>query len=528
MNTHRFVPILLLPLLISCQAPVNPTPLTEYDDLVTLFARVDSLGQPTLVGGVPDYTRDAMAAKFDSLRVVQSHYARFDTTGWGIDEKIDYRLVGAHMAGMEFNHRIMKRWSRDPVYYAVIGWWNPTMDESLSLPSPPIPEDRVERLRVGLEVMPAILEQAKGNLTEMTPDLARLGIKRRSWEEEQFRTWLPSITEHHPELVAPGNRVAEAIVDFRQWLAEKLPGLEGEPGIGVENYDWLLKNVYLLPYSWEECVAISQRELERSLALWKMEEHRNRNLPPLRVAANVEEFQARYRASKEWLIQFVRENEILPEPDLLEVGEPGAYDRSAGRNFFNQVSDRHPLAIGPHETVGHFPDGIRIRQWSQRPIPRGYDRYYISGVRTEALATGMEENLMHLGLLDERPRVRELVYLLRAFRAIRSLADLKMHSNEFTLDEVMDYAISLTPHGWYEKDTYLIWDEMDLYMRQPGYGMGYLVGAVQLEKLMADRALELGEDFDLRSFMGQFIEAGMIPMDLIGDRMKHSAREPTQ
>jgi hypothetical protein len=443
-----------------------------------------------------------------------------------MDERIDYRLVGAHLAGMEFNHRIMKRWSRDPVFYAVIGWWNPTMDESFSLPQPPIPDERLERLRGELEVMPAVLEQAKGNLTEMTPDMAQLGIVRRSWEEERFREWLPALSEHHPDLVEPANGVLEAIVDFRAWLEEELPGLSGPSGIGVENYDWLLENVYLLPYSWEECVMISQRELERTLAAWKLEEHRNRNLPPLEVAPTEEEYQARYRAAQEWLLRFVRENEILPQPDLIEMSEPGEYDRSAGRSFFNQVTDRDPLALAPHETVGHFPDAVRIREWSQLPIPRGYDRYYISGVRTEALATGMEEILMHLGLLDDRPRTRELVYLLRAFRAIRALADLKMHSNEFTLEEVMDYTISLTPNEWYDQDTYLIWDEMDLYMRQPGYGMGYLVGAVQLEKLLADRAMELGDDFDIRTFMGDFLEAGMIPMDLIGERIAFNTREP--
>ena len=522
MKVHRILPALVLSLLASCQAATdaNLPPINSYGDLVALYASVDSLGRPTLVEGVPDYTRDAMAAKFDSLGVLQSQYARFDTTGWSVDERIDFRLVGAYLAGMEFNHRIMKRWSRDPVFYGVIGWFNPTMDESLSLPGLPVPEGRMERLRMGLEVMPAILEQAKGNLTEMTPDMARLGIKRKSWEEERFRDWLPGLAEYHPELVEPANRVLESIVDFRGWLEGQLPGLEGPSGIGVENYDWLLRNVYLLPYSWEECVLICQRELERSLALLKMEEHRNRNLPPLQVAADTEEYQARQRAAQEWLYSFVKENALLPEPDLMQIGEPGGYDRSSGRNFFNQVTDRDPLPLAPHDMVGHAPDGIRQREWGQRPIPRGYDPYYISGIRAEALATGMEENLMHLGMLDQKPRARELTYLLRVFRAIRALSDLKMHSNEFTLEEVMDFAMATVPYGWYEKDTYLIWEEMDLYMRQPGYGMGYLVGAVQLEKLIADRALELGDQFDFQTFMGDFIEAGMIPLDLIGERMR--------
>jgi hypothetical protein len=487
---------------------------------VDLFRAVDSLRHPAVLNGIPDYTRETMGAKFDSLGALQERFARFDTAGWTKEEKVDFRLVGAHLAGMEFNHRIMKRWSRDPVFYGVIGWFNPGMEESLSLPTPPIPEGRLVRLREGLEIMPGILDQAKENLTEMTPDMARLGIKRREWEAERFRAWLPAASEHHPELVESANRVLEAIEDSRGWLEEQLPGLEGPSGVGVDNYNWLLENVYLFPYTWEESVLICQRELERSLAMLKLEEHRNRDLPPLQVAATEEEFQARQQASKEWLYRFVRENEILPAPDLMRISEPGGYNRSSGRSFFSQVTDRDPLPLTPHDMVGHAPDGIRQREWGRLPIPRGYDPYYISGIRAEALATGMEEILMHLGMLDERPRSRELTYMLRLFRAVRGLADLRMHSNELTLEEAMDFAMATVPYGWYEKDTYLIWEELDLYMRQPGYGMGYLMGAVQLEELISDQAMMLGQDFDFQSFMGDFIKAGLIPMELIGEGMR--------
>ena len=519
MNSRCFLLILLV--LIQACAPAEPSaPITNYDDLVELYQAADSLRHPEVVNGVPDYSKAAMTAQYDSLRVLQEHFARFDTAGWRLEEKTDYRLVGAHLSGLEFNHRIMKRWSRDPVYYGVLGWFNPTMEGSISLPQLPIPEDRMETFRERVEVLPTILDQAKSNLTEMTPDMARLGIKRRQEEESRFRQWLPGLSEHHPDLVDPVNRLVESIVDFREWLEQELPGLQGPSGIGVENYNWLLKNVYLLPYDWEECVLICQRELERSLALLKMEEHRNRNLPALPVAENIEDYQAVHRAGQEWLIRFVGENGILAEPDHLQMKDPGGFDPSSRKNFFTQVMHRDPLPLHPHDMVGHAPDEIRQPGWSDRPIDRGYDPYYISGIRAEALATGMEENLMHLGMLDDRPRSRELTYILRIFRAIRALADLKMHGNEHTLEEVIDFAITTVPYGWYEKQTYLIWEEMDLYMRQPGYGMGYLVGAVQLEKLIADQALELGDQFDIKTFMADFLEPGMIPMALIGEEMK--------
>jgi hypothetical protein len=515
----RIIPLTLLILTQACGPTDRPEPLTAYDDLVALFQAADLLRHPVLVEGVPDYTSATMATRYDSLRTLQAQYARVDTTGWNLGERNDYRLVGAHLAGQEFNHRVLKRWSRDPVYYGVLSWFNPSIEGTLSLRQLPMSQEQSTRFRERLEVLPAILEQAKGNLTEMKPDLVRLAIKRKQEEEDRIHGWMADLPEYHPELVEPVDRLLESMAGFREWLEGELPGLEGSSGIGIENYNWLLKNVYLMSYDWEDCVLLCERELERSLALLKMEEHRNRNLPPLPVAENVEDHVRIQMEGREHLFRFVRENDILPQPDYMEVGGPGGFDRSAGRNFFNQVTDRDPLPLHPHDMVGHSPDGMRQAEWGARTIPRGYDPYYISGVRAEALATGMEELLMHLGMLDDRPRSRELTYILRVFRAIRALADLMLHGNDHTLEEVMDYAMATVPYGWYERDTWLIWEEMDLYMRQPGYGMGYLVGAVQLEKLIADEALRLGEEFDIKTFMGDFLESGMVPMEMIGEEI---------
>ena len=141
--------------------------------------------------------RSAMAKQFDSLKILQSRLAAMDTAGWPKDQQIDYRLVEAHMHGLEFNHTIMHRWSRDPAYYSTIGWFNPTMSGATSLPRLPLSEARLAGFRERLESFPKILESAKKNLTEMTPDMAQLGIKRKSWEEEQFKRWLPQLAEAH-------------------------------------------------------------------------------------------------------------------------------------------------------------------------------------------------------------------------------------------------------------------------------------------------------------------------------------------
>jgi uncharacterized protein (DUF885 family) len=56
--------------------------------------------------------------------------------------------------------------------------------------------------------------------------------------------------------------------------------------------------------------------------------------------------------------------------------------------------------------------------------------------------------------------------------------------------------------------------DLEVYFRQPGYGMNYVAGKLQIEELLAARAQQLGDKFDLGRFHDQFLAAGMIPVSL--------------
>jgi hypothetical protein len=527
---HRSMFYLLLctgALLAACGNNNKPAESSKkYTDLVSLYKDFRHLIDPKLVNGIPDYTTPTMAKSYDSLKVLLGTWGAMDTTGWNIDQKIDYRLVGAQLHGEEFNHRIIKRWSSDPAFYNTIGWFNPTMEGAINLPKDSIPAGRLKQFKERLEKLPKQLEQAKTNLTTMKPDLATLGIKLKEYEMQRWEKWKASPAFlSHPELQPQVDALIASLKDFKSWLEKKKPGLTGQSGIGKENYNWMLKNVYLLPLDWDQCVMLTQRELERTLATLKLEEHRNRNLPELKLINNEKEFAALQIAGQKKLIAFIRDNKILPEPDLLTTKPAGRYNRPNGeRNFFEQVLDRDPTALHPHDMTGHAPDGLRMKEWGKLPIPRTYDPEYVTGMRAEGMATGMEDILMQLGMHDSSPRSRELAYMLRAFRAVRALADMKMGGNVLDLAGAMKYAETTVPYGWYsEKGNYLIWEEMDLYMRQPGYGIGYFFGAYQIEQLIAEKGMEQGKNFNIQNFMKEFIEPGLIPISLI--RMKMTGKE---
>ena len=497
-----------------------------YEDLVKLFEEWRKFQKPAIVDGVPDYTAEAMARQHRELKAYQARLMAIDPTSWPVAQQVDWHLVRAEMNGLDFDHRVLRPWSRNPRFYAVY-YTSPSDVPALEGPwrygtlclwkyEFPLQGEQYEDFEMHLKAIPRVLEQAKKNLTEEAKDLWYLGIRRKKAESEYLANMAERLKEDHPGLVPEIFRAKEAVDEFRAWLEEKYEGMTAPSGIGIENYNWYMKNVHLCPYTWEDQLVIMERELERSIACLKLEESRNRHLPPLQPPENREEYQKRFDEAVEHFMRFMREN-VMTLPEYMD----GTLKRTVGfipagglRDFFTQVDYHDPLPLRCHGT--HWFDLARMaHEPHPSPIRRVPLLYNIWDSRAEGLATGMEEMAMHAGLLDERPRVRELIWIMLACRCARGMGDLKMHSNEFTLKEAVDFGVERTPRGWMLKEGNTIWTDEDLYLQQPGYGTSYVVGKVHLEKLMADYSRLKGEKFDLREFFDEFHACGMIPLSLI-------------
>ena len=158
---------------------------SNYDDLVQQFYEFRDFQEAKLSDGVPDYTSAAMEEQYRGLKEFQKRLAAMDISGWPVSQQVHYHLVRAEMNGLEFFHRALRPWARDPAFYLVIPRGDlPKMHGSLRIPRKfPIPAEQTAEFRVKLKAIPKILEQAKGNLTEGAEDLAIIGIRKK--EEEK-------------------------------------------------------------------------------------------------------------------------------------------------------------------------------------------------------------------------------------------------------------------------------------------------------------------------------------------------------
>jgi len=250
----------------------------SYDDLLALFREFRSFQEPAVGAGVPDYSAAVMAQEFAELRQFQRRLAAIDSSGWPISERVDYHLVRAEMNGMEFQHRVLVPWSLDPGFYNDV---MPRLGRGLDFP---LGATRVEVVRERLRAVRGVVEQAKVNLDDFSriaADLGTLAVLSLGDTREGYQRVVAELTEHHPELTADAEDALAAIDDYVAWIEANKHRMTASAGVGKENYSWLMKNVYLFPYSWEEIRMIVELEDNRVRTFQRLEENRNRDIPPI-------------------------------------------------------------------------------------------------------------------------------------------------------------------------------------------------------------------------------------------------------
>ena len=523
-----------LSLLTAFGCSSNPSPQklprsTNYTDLTALFEQWRVFERPQFIAGVPDYSATAMARQHRALLDYQNRLANIDPSGWPIPQQVDYQLVKAEMNGLDFDHRVRRPWSRNPAFYKFVfpdqsdtpAREGPVIHGAIDLWTYPLPlsQEHAIELAARLAALPKLLQQAQGNLVEDAHDLWVTGIPVMKQQSEELQEFAQNAAGSAPELTSAIQAAIAANDAFCTWLEQEAPKKNGPSGVGIENYNWYLKHVHLVPYTWQDLVTIMHRELTRAHASLRLEEHRNRKLPKLETVNSPEEFDRRMNAAVTEYMAFLNENEIVSLRDYMDHAlreRLGKFSpaQNGRRAFFHEVNYRDAVVMRTHGY--HWFDLARMqREPHASPIRRIPTLYNIFDSRAEGLATGVEEMMMHAGLFDKRPQARELIWIMLAQRAARALGDLNMHANRATIEDAIKFASQWTPRGWLSEDSDLVRFEQHLYLEQPTYGTSYVIGKIQIEQLLMERSAQLGEQFTLKRFMDELNAAGVIPVSLI-------------
>ena len=117
-----FVTVGMIVILVGCSspAPVETQKSTTYPQLVELFKTWREFQNPVMKEGVPDYSVAAMKHQHEELKSWQQKLQNFDTTTWPINHQADWYILYAEMNGLDFDHRVLRTWERDPAFYKTV------------------------------------------------------------------------------------------------------------------------------------------------------------------------------------------------------------------------------------------------------------------------------------------------------------------------------------------------------------------------------------------------------------------------
>ena len=528
----NYVIIFMLIMPIKSEQNIRPS---NYDQLLELFQRWRDFEIPPMSSGAPDYTSKRFDEQRKEFLNLKNELKNIDTTKWPIYHQVDWHIVQSEMNGYDFNYRVLKPWSRDPAFYQTIWMYEsdvpahegPTNHSLLEFWQYefPLKKDDAVRMASEFEVIPNILFQARGNLTGNAKDLWVAGIENFKDQKKNILYIKEKIEKHHGKkfdkiLQKPINKAFEANEAFLEWLISKKSIKDGPSGIGKENYSWYQNNVHLVPLSWEEEVSLLKRELDRAWSSLKLQEHLNRNLPPMKSAKTEKEFNIMKENGVRRLMDFLSNNDIMDIKDNMEPAlreHMGEFVPEEDRNFFYIGMHYDPVPLYSH--FYHWFDLAEVRDNPhESPIRRGPLLYNIFDSKSEGIATGVEEIFMQLGLYEDSPRSKEIVWIMLAQRAARGLGSLYAHANMMTMEEAGHVHVKWTPRGWMEREPHLLQFEQHLYLRQPGYGTCYITGKYLIENLIKDVAKKLeieGKSFNIKDFLRHYNDAGNIPVELI-------------
>ena len=490
-------------------------------------------------GWIPDWSPRALATYDARQKQFAQQLASLPTQGWDRSDSVDFLVLRSAIARVDYELNVVRSARRNPDFYIqqTLG----AVYEALLQP-PPFPYERSKEILFRLESIPATLEHARTNLTEVVKPFARLAIDNLAQIQKQMDAFSLELVQllplgHQKRFISAVIKSTKALVSYRKWLEESLSRMNGSFAIGAVAYDAYLKEIALMPFTGDDVLRMGRIEWERSVAFDHYESLRNASIPLPHLFPDADE-QIRVEAIQEDAIRrFLIEKDILDVPGWVQhyrnmktppYLEPltwlGVVDDltspsrlsensvsyipepSPNLPFFRKASAQDPRPLIVHEGIpGHYLQ--LVLSWAQ---PNFIRRQYVDSGPIEGIGFYAEEMLLQHGLFDDTPRTREIIYRFMRLRALRVDVDVKLARGEYTIEDAARYLAETVP-----MDEATARDEAASFAANPGQAITYQIGKIQIIALIADAKIHLKEKFSLREIHNYIWQNGNVPIALL-------------
>jgi uncharacterized protein (DUF885 family) len=490
-----------------------------------------------------DYSEPAYLARREHVAKVLAYVRAIDTKAWSKDDRIDWYLFRAQLEGAAFYARVLQREETDPQLY--VNECSNALFSILKKDYAP-PHDRALSAIERMKKMPALMETGKKNLKKPVGLYARFAIESARgidpMFQESFAPLAASLSPAETKKLDDARKAALASIHgFADWLEARQKGMVEFTPMGEENYDYLLHNVYLLPFDARDVATLGENELARYRALesWlpdpKLADPDPKRLP--RVPADQAEYLKAYESRQDEMIRFLKEKNLVTLPDYLGpfyirplpdafkptspggfMNAPGIYDKDSSGfffistydpkspNFYVRAAIEEPRPILGHEGIpGHFLQ-ITIANHLTNEIRRHHD----DGVFVEGWALYGEEMLARTGLYPAGSAGQGQVLRLSRYRSARIGTDVNLHTGKWTFEQGVKYFMEAGG-----LDRVAAEGETAGAASEPSQKITYIVGKWQIMRLLGKYRDAKGASFRLGQFHDDLLANGSLPLSVV-------------
>lgn len=489
-------------------------------------------------GWSPDYSPEALEQYRQDYERFRQELDAIDKQGWHRSDSVDFLLLHSAVERINWELNVLRLPYRNPDFYVhqtlgsvfeLLVWHTEMTDE------------RAEEIITRMSAIPATVKHAQTNLTEPFAGgavIALNNLENIDQKLSEVQTELQKIIakKYHKQLKKATVDASEALVSYAAWLNEQMPTMAKSFDVGRENYLYFLKNIALMPYAPEELLTMGGMEWSRSVAFDVFEQLRNANEPEPELFENAQAQIDKEREDEENIREFLETKNIMSVPDdvnhylnkelpahLAPLAHMGVTDDLTAESrldvdgvsyirdpswdlpYFYKAIAQDPRPIIIHEGVpGHYFQ--LVRSWKNpNPIRR---RFFNSGP-IEGIGFYVEEMLLQFGLLDDRPRTREIMYSFMRLRALRVDIDVNLAIGNYDIPEAGNYLETIVPM---DEETAI--EEAGFFSLTPGQAISYQIGKIQIMNFLADAKIQQRDEFNLRDFHDFMMVNGNVPIAL--------------
>ncbi|HEY3024859.1 MAG TPA: DUF885 domain-containing protein [Pyrinomonadaceae bacterium] len=490
-----------------------------------------------------DYSPAAIESRRAHVRTVLAQVSTMPTAKWKKDDRIDWLLFRSQLEGVAFFDRVMDFEHSDPQTYV-----NECSNGIFSLLKKEYdtPRNRALAAAARLKQMPALMDQGKKNLTKPVKLYAQLAIDSARSIDSLFTDSMMTLATglspgERDDLVKSRDAAIAAIHAYADWLEKRLPAMVPFKPMGETNYNYLLKNIYLLPLDAKQVEMLGQAELARYRALESLlpdpslanpDPSRSKNIPK-----DQEAFLKAYESREAEMIDFLKANHLVTLPSYLGrfeirqlpeafkptspggfMNPPGVYDKDssgfyfiptynpASKNFYIRAAIEDPRPILGHEGIpGHFLQ-LSIANHLKDEIRRQHG----DGIFVEGWALYGEEMLMRTGLYPSNSASQGQILRLSRYRAARIGVDVNLHTGRWTFDQAVKYFMEA---GGLDREA--AEGEAAGAASSPTQKITYITGKWQIMRLLGKYRDQKGKDFRLGQFHDDLIKNGSLPLSIV-------------